>query len=400
MPKLGCFLFLLLLIGPSARAAITEKDCPTIRLDQGNGPLANIPVYDQRAFADNTDSDICYAVTASQLIDAHRFYEENKTPKQLSSPLSLAITATHVATKWSLKQRISYLGLDKIVGMGAMDKAIKLTADNPVCDQNWLNQFEGSFGRENRILPEHQKNPWAQGLYPSKRNFLTAMEKEVKNYREELQKAPFLAGARRLLGWWKDPDPSVTTDFFACYVNENVIPAENILKAVRAAADFAAPVETLHDFLQTFCAEHSFKPRIPEPKLYDRTHFRPKDHADYTGHRGRELSRIVQQSLGADQPKPVGVEYCGNIASSSEQKGIKDTYLQLFYNDCGFHASVIVGQRFSKKTNSCEFLVRNSYGPGCKYLPGAGEYIRECENGSFWIGTDELMKSTFGLITL
>lgn len=56
-------------------------------------------------------------------------------------------------------------------------------------------------------------------------------------------------------------------------------------------------------------------------------------------------------------------------------------------NDKGGHASMIVGRRFNPRTNQCEYLVRNTWGPGCaSYAPN------ECENGNIWIRRDALMR--------
>lgn len=56
-------------------------------------------------------------------------------------------------------------------------------------------------------------------------------------------------------------------------------------------------------------------------------------------------------------------------------------------NDRAGHASLIVGRRFNPRTRQCEYLIRNSYGPGCAaYAPN------ECEAGNVWIRRDALMR--------
>jgi len=54
----------------------------------------------------------------------------------------------------------------------------------------------------------------------------------------------------------------------------------------------------------------------------------------------------------------------------------------------GLHTSSIVARRMNAKTNSCEYLIRNSRGSGCsKYDPRL-----ECNHGHIWVAAD-LLKS-------
>ncbi len=55
------------------------------------------------------------------------------------------------------------------------------------------------------------------------------------------------------------------------------------------------------------------------------------------------------------------------------------------YHDTGMfanHASSIIGRRFNPKTNSCEYLLRNSWGTSCSAY--SDDY--DCKDGSVWIG--------------
>jgi hypothetical protein len=56
----------------------------------------------------------------------------------------------------------------------------------------------------------------------------------------------------------------------------------------------------------------------------------------------------------------------------------------------GGHASVLVGRRWSNDKNTCEYLIRNSWGPGCDgYTP---EITAECEDGNLWVTRATLAK--------
>ena len=62
----------------------------------------------------------------------------------------------------------------------------------------------------------------------------------------------------------------------------------------------------------------------------------------------------------------------------------------------GSHASSIVGRRFNEKTNSCEYLVRNSYGEDCERY--YSEY--ECEKGNVWVPKYQIDKGTKNIFYL
>ncbi len=66
----------------------SPSNCTSIRLDQGNGPFAKLPVYHQ-ALGTDQDTNLCYAITAAQLIDAYRIQGGDQR-ENLTSPLSIA----------------------------------------------------------------------------------------------------------------------------------------------------------------------------------------------------------------------------------------------------------------------------------------------------------------------
>ncbi|MGE3261515.1 MAG: hypothetical protein AB7K68_07030 [Bacteriovoracia bacterium] len=387
---LAAFLFSMLSM-PAAHA-LEEKDCTEVRLDQGNGPFAKIPVYDQRSLAEATDSEICYAVEASQLIDARRFYQEGKLPRRLTAPLSLAAMAANAEMKLLSLDRMEmpFAGPVKIFGMGNAMEAMRLAGKKPVCDQNWLNQFDGSFG----LTEQEQKQLLGENsdlrLYPSKRNFLQAIHAEIKKY--QAVPLPFLAG---ILGGKADPD--LSEEFFQCRTRENVIPAKDIIAAVKAASAMAMPVSSIGLFLEKFCSAHSFQPEIPEPQMANRMKLFPRNKENLTEYRVDELEKIAHEKLNRVPAQPIGVQYCGSVQEKIGAYEIGDDAGGLLNYSCPAHASVIVGRRFNPKSKSCDFLVRDSFGPSCHNAAGTPKYSWECENGQFWIDSRQLMKSTFQL---
>jgi hypothetical protein len=69
----------------------------------------------------------------------------------------------------------------------------------------------------------------------------------------------------------------------------------------------------------------------------------------------------------------IGIAYKGNILTG-------------FQNNSPYanHASSIIGRRFNDKNNSCEYLIRNSYGKDC--VSYSKDY--ECQNGNVWIAEE------------
>jgi predicted transport protein len=85
-----------------------------------------------------------------------------------------------------------------------------------------------------------------------------------------------------------------------------------------------------------------------------------------------------------------------NIFKTLDEQLNKGNILGIFYKDevlknyqdtalIPKHASSIVGRRFNPKNNTCEYLLRNSWGKTC-----AGLYSEdyECKDGHLWIGED------------
>jgi len=60
------------------------------------------------------------------------------------------------------------------------------------------------------------------------------------------------------------------------------------------------------------------------------------------------------------------------------------------------HASSIVGRRFDEATGQCQYLIRNSWGTGCK------QYYQEkmCENGNIWLAEEYLAPALMQLTYL
>jgi hypothetical protein len=81
-----------------------------------------------------------------------------------------------------------------------------------------------------------------------------------------------------------------------------------------------------------------------------------------------------------DEQKVFAIDYFSGVLENT--KKIKRTIGSL-------HTSLIVGKRWNQEKNSCEFLVRNSYGLSCDgYDPSLS-----CDKGSIWMPEKTLKKA-------
>jgi hypothetical protein len=76
-----------------------------------------------------------------------------------------------------------------------------------------------------------------------------------------------------------------------------------------------------------------------------------------------------------------------NIMAISYNSGILNNPSNPRDVNGGAHASVVVGRRWDKKSNSCQFLVRNSWGKDCSYTTA------DCQDGNLWIPAASLSDS-------
>ncbi len=92
---------------------------------------------------------------------------------------------------------------------------------------------------------------------------------------------------------------------------------------------------------------------------------------------GKENISLINKSLSLDVP--VGIVY-----DSHKIFGKDARVTPVGYN----HESSIVGRRWNKKTNQCEFKLRNSWGPD--WCPKKAFPAHRCEAGNVWLTDKEL----------
>ncbi len=121
------------------------------------------------------------------------------------------------------------------------------------------------------------------------------------------------------------------------------------------------------------------------------------------------FTKKILEQLKADS-LPVGISYCAyTLTNKPPFDGITSRMPLRFKKDsngknlCGNHASLIIGSRWNKKQKSCELLVRNTWGTGCKSYkkgyPAASSTVKgqdvKCEGGNIWVDYKELEKNIY-----
>lgn len=95
------------------------------------------------------------------------------------------------------------------------------------------------------------------------------------------------------------------------------------------------------------------------------------------------FSRISEQ---LETGRLVGLDYDSRIYPNSTHRGFKISEL---------HTSSLVGRRWNQANNSCEFLVRNSYGDDCSVRYDARH---DCESGNVWLDESQIYGSMTSIV--
>ncbi|MBC7712160.1 MAG: hypothetical protein H7177_02410 [Rhizobacter sp.] len=122
-------------------------------------------------------------------------------------------------------------------------------------------------------------------------------------------------------------------------------------------------LEKISDLKDTNCAAKRIK---PAKKLKMRSGLESHDNS------------ILDIDKQLDVKNPVSLNYNANFLVKNSNP-----------NEIGNHYSVIVGRR--KSASSCQYLIRNSWGPDCSIYPAP--FNTQCEQGNIWVDENVLLKS-------
>ena len=78
----------------------------------------------------------------------------------------------------------------------------------------------------------------------------------------------------------------------------------------------------------------------------------------------RKIYEKIVEILNQEKSSGVAIGYCARVLKDHTIRGM-DRQNKTLLDNCGGHASLVVGKRF--RGGRCQFLVRNSWGHGCPY---------------------------------
>ncbi|MDG0816427.1 C1 family peptidase [Bdellovibrio svalbardensis] len=357
-------LFILLFSFSGTAFCITESDCAPVRLDQNGGPFQTLPIYNQ---TDNvgTDTGMCYAISASQLIDAKRM-KLGKFDGKLTSPASLALNwVNHFLSPEELANNrqnretfrkpikenlIEGKGIASTLygNFGKLTPAIEASRNKHVCDETWLK-------KQSIISSENHDKMFSQIFSLIDEQF------EAESNIDRVYK--------KILSINSQANSTGCADS-----KGNLNQIQDILEAIKKATEHIKPERQAKAFIDRICKDHSVYVDVPEPKELICFQKKCKD----------EQERSLNDLISSPDFAGVGMHYDPNILFK-ENGPIG-----------GSHVSVIIGRRYDNEAGRCMVLIRDTYGSDCK-APRLNMKYKNCENGQHWIPIEDVVNSSVSL---
>lgn len=320
------------------------SDCKDIRLDRLGSAFDRIPIYNQ-VDNRNVDSNICYAIASSQLIDEYRFRNGDFLQK-ISSPLSLAVgykefSQDSVNKNYATETISSENITQSILGGGFIEETLTSAHKIEICDQYAIEKDVGL------IFPK-----------------TVSAEKFVE---------------RILLGDSSTKVNSFTkTDFLLAVKNEVKIKCQyNHFSLLPLKVESLSAGNYLEDLVKLTAKLQSSFLLSEEKASLTKEFYQKYDKSKIIKEFKEKVKFLLENNY------PIGIGYMIKVLQRNSGS-----------NDYSGHASIITGQRKNPDTEVCELLVRDSYGSSCKNDRGQNRYNLPCENGSVWVPEDSLLGET------
>ena len=311
------------------------SSCEPMRLDQKNGAMERIPVYDQG------NLNVCYGYAVSQIIDAYRFSHGEEDFDHLTSPVAVSVFYS--------------VGKDKgSVEFGNTRDAIPTVLKNGSCKYGSVFKKIGNIDYEDYFeeLEDSYDDFKALGKRSLFRLFSPKTSEEVVN---------------NILELVHDKRAS-----------ESVLGAHEILSAL----DSPTYLVFLKRLFGVLCndSQKDLKLSVTQHSKFAR---------DFNSQsRTENLIESINMAWDTKNPQPVGISYCEDFLYNKDHVGIDDEG-KVSSRCRTHHASVVIGRRPSKDGKNCQFLIRNSKGDSCS------NYEWDCENGQIWVDQKALGRNIY-----
>ena len=316
-------------------------ECPSLNLvTEVNSPFNKLPVYDQDGIG------ICYAYSASQLVDYHLI--KNGAAKRSMHP-------TWVALSHSIAQE------KENISSGMTAAAINDVVKSRNCSYDIVNHAIGTWAKtanvtDSEIISVLEKfAPKYKMIYEGKKASSILQSSSFEITRNDITMAL---------------DEALTEQAaFQCSSNPTW---DKLVPELHALSIMGSP-KVFESLIFPACEGKKTSLNLPKANLYI-----PQNDDDYPLLISNRL-----QTLSA----PVSVSYCSKVFKDKNYSGVVGRSGKVIIkNDCENHESLIVGQK--KVGASCNFLLRNSWGNGfgdwnknskclCKHKQ-TGAFVDDC----------------------
>jgi hypothetical protein len=322
--------------------------CTSVRLDQGTGVLARLPVLDQQRGL------ICHSYVASQLVDSWNL-KNDPTQPLITSPIALAVKDARMVGRQNLAISASAIDI--------LDRVRHI----PLC----------SFSK----VPDRLND----------RSTFDFISEIVRAYQERDKNSDGKILVARI---------NQTLRSFG--VDRTFSPVEPM-----KYLDTPSWIPLVDDVLDVVCGgRHMVAPRFPATKA-SRVYVARTVAIGIANNQAR-----LHERLSRVNPLPVGITFCPNVfkdrdISSLNASGRLDPAKCVGVPDINgglsLHTAIVVGRRLVKFKDTdgkeypfCQFLIRDSYGTSCSKYPDDPEITpsRVCENGQIWVDESALLTNT------
>lgn len=366
------------------------EDCGRVNLLRHKWTkLRQMPVYNQGI------TDLCYAYSATQLVDYWRLTYGPRITKSLS--MSNAIYG-------ALLSRID--GEDQnSLDVGHPDKVIEGIQKYGMCRSDVIEKSLKDFAEGNKIDPKVFQlvtqyffatwtgNVGPQAPFDMRGSYVSGYERNVRN-----QLFRYLRGAldgktlfqrEKVEKFWRLSDLEKVYKVMRPYLSKNDYvgflktvfkdcfkPRGIYLKSKKLPPFEVVYVKKTYDLLKSYgeMGKEFVKGKIPLSKdLF--------------------YKRILGLLNKKEKPQPIGIAYCSGFLMDKKSVGLTPSG-GMDESKCYAHASLIVGKR--KRGNKCQFLIRDTRGEKCQY---DWECLKDQKGRTLglWVDSEAFMNNVFSL---
>lgn len=334
--KIALLMCLALIAGRTPFVWADPCSAHNLETEPGN-PMQKIPVYDQDG------SGICYAYSASELMNAYLLSKDPKAGLQVHPALAAIRVSTEGLDNGGMAHAIGACREGDGYSYASIQAALERIGSNADMSEAQVLHFIEKLGKL-------MNDPTIGGKIPP------GLPKWVTTVLQPLVRK---AAYSRL-----------ETDAFCSADEKKGLEGFALSAPVSNAAGIAA-----HSLLDP--AARTKPPAVPAPAFFQ---LRAEDED--------QIKQLVRRHFdGPDGKLPMGIGFCSRvlysptareITRSRDSKGLPQGALS---KNCANHAAILVGTRPSG--NSCEYLLRNSWGTGFSQANPHSCICRNSRTGSY-----------------